>query len=359
MFTKMERTGVPTTPPQKRNLLFPVFLILVLVGFLLMTSVPSLKKNSSTFRQIQIKRAFLPLYPKSALSKKTKQAVVKGIEPTQKRVLLRATPKKQAKLQPGDLLVATESIPFEIPLLQIEKRYKKTLKKALAMKIGRAEKEYLKNFYHQRINEASRKRVDLGLLSLSASRYLSRKGILSFRLLGFRQLAEFEKELSSWIKKGGSFQPVELRSLLKKIKFYKVARYVGDLSALFGVVGTRFNQKKLSRLQRFWFRTLFIVRWTRTARGHYPLPVSLQKPFYIDYLYARINFSKKHENRMWAAQELSKYQKDFPLFRTFGWLFLRKKERKTSILFLKRAIEANPKDELSKKLLDKIMKTKP
>lgn len=257
----------------------------------------------------------------------------------------------EVKLDPAKVFYP---LPFGLNLKKVEARYKRFFKMALANKIGNPEKYFLKQLYKERLTEAKARTVRAHMVRLAGIRYLRWYGLKKYRLMGYQQLYLLERSLAEYLAlKGSPLKiPVDNQAQLKAAK--KVMVLAGYYPMLMRQLGLKENSYSLTPSQRFWFRTLFLARWGRQAWGLYPLPAMLGNGVYMDYLKARVLWTKDFRKRLWAVRELRRLDPKFPLFRVLGWLFIQNRHWKPARSSFKDALRRNPKDQLSRSLLDKI-----
>lgn len=245
-------------------------------------------------------------------------------------------------------------IPFPLPLDEAEKRYRKFYAEAKAMKIGARETFFLKQLWKERTREGKYRSYRNQMVRLSGQRYLRISGLKKYQLMGYRELMRFEALLDQFLKLPGS--PLQVRTGPTKHAAIsqKMAAIAGFYPMLLKQIGVTATTKKLSRIQRYWLRTLFFARWGLQAWGMFPLPVMLGNGVYKDYLKARILWTAGFQKRLFAVRESRKLDPKFPVFRVLGWLFIQTGRIRSAKASLKDAVTRDPKDKHSRSLLDKI-----
>lgn len=273
-----------------------------------------------------------------------------------------AYPKSRTSVRKKPVVrTATQSFFYPLPFdLQFEKRakfYATQFEAAKHVKMQIHEKLFLKVIHRERVHESKFQRYRTDAVRLAAIRYVSYRGVQRFRLLGFRELQQFEKHLKQYLALGGSTTQIPAASTPAGALAAKMVVWGGYFPILLRNLKVAPNAKKLTKHQHFWMRTLFMARWSRYAMGHLPLSRLMSSELYLDYTKARLLFSRNPKRRLWAVRELGAIAPQIPTLRILGWLLVQLKKPKMAKRSFRDALKKKPKDALTRTLLDKLLKS--
>ncbi|MCB9642442.1 MAG: hypothetical protein H6728_05155 [Myxococcales bacterium] len=291
-------------------------------------------------------------------TKPTTQKTLPSSLPTS-RVAAASKPAPVVKLDPAlfqrvirkDLKSSEIPFPLELPVAPARITYLRAFKVAQSMKLTKEDKALFAFLEKASLREWETRRLQSSDVRREMIRYLHLNGLARYRMLAFVRLKKFEEALQTLLKQGGSpsVHVQETDPTYKSARHF--ARYAGNYPSLFVRLGISDKAKKLTDVQWYWLRTLFMARWAAQVMGVYSLPVLMGGPIYADYTRARILFSNSPERQLWAARELLRIDSSVDAARLVVWVRMQLGQPNIALNYLRRALRKDPSYKSARTLL--------